>query len=93
MKKDPAAVKLGKRGAAKRNANMSKEQKREAARFAAHVRWGTRPCIVVEGGVPRHSTVAYEKLPNGNALMDGIEYDGLTGVVVRNAKLPRKKRK
>lgn len=39
MKKDPAAVKLGKRGAAKRNANMTPARRSEAARNAANKRW------------------------------------------------------
>ncbi len=40
--KDRAAVKLGKRGAAKRNANMSTAQRSEAARLAALKRWAKK---------------------------------------------------
>lgn len=43
--KDPAAVALGRKGGLKggkaRAANMTPEQRREAARKAAHARWGT----------------------------------------------------
>lgn len=37
--KNAAAVKLGKRGAAKRNRNMTAAQRSEAARRAAKTRW------------------------------------------------------
>jgi hypothetical protein len=45
--KDPAAVALGRKGGLKggkaRAANMSKEERVEAARKAARARWATRP--------------------------------------------------
>lgn len=90
MKKDPAAVKLGKKGAAKRNANMTKAQKSQAARNAANRRWSGRAVIgnQIEYPSGKRSKVAIGILPNGNHLMEGVEYDGTTGIVV-----PRKKRK
>ena len=39
MKKDPAAVRLGKKGAAKRNALLTAEQRRKIAQHAANCRW------------------------------------------------------
>ena len=71
MKKDPAAVNLGKRGAAKRNANMSPKQKSDAARNAANKRWAK-----VWLAVPKSLPKAYGKKggrPGEERQMNGVK--------------------